>query len=335
MGEKIELLGLPRNRITESIRGQAGRCMYSVWLEQFKGYQGPGNTSLALGNGIHAALSWADLQQIEGNPRPSIERIQDNFGKMRDDGDPKQPLSMFEGALRIEIAKSEKYAHQPIIWEEGDTPASLVDEGRRMIATAEEKWAATLSPVASEWNVELTLKDKTWRVTGRLDLVNEEEGRFYLIDRKTGGKLKTIFDLVTSGQHTTYQKGWVDKGGKVDGLAIHSIQRPTKENPNGRAVTIGPIPPRTPEEIAAHLEDLANTVGMIRAGYFPKAHNWTICNGFCSHLETCEPKWYALKQKVDAEKKAEKARVAEEKQKEKDAKKSKTKKPAGEAPAAK
>lgn len=329
--ETIELLGLPRGRITESIRGQAGRCMYSVWLEQFKGVPSRGNTALSLGNGVHAALGWADVEQINGNPRPSIEEIQNYFGTMRDGWekmDPRQPLSQFDGAMKMEIAKTEKWSKLPIEWEEGDTPASLVDEGRRMILTAEEKWATTLSPIASEWNVEITLKDKGWRVTGRLDLVNEEEGKFYLIDRKTGGKLKTIFDLVTSGQHTTYQKGWQDKGGQVHGLAIHSIQRPTKENPNGRALTLGPIAPRTPEEIAAHLEDLENYVGMIRAGYFPKCHNWTICSGFCSHLEECEPKWYALKQKVDAEKKVEKERLRLEREEKK-----KTKS-AGKAPAA-
>lgn len=321
MAETIQLRDLPKGRITESIAGQAGRCMYQIFLQHVKGYPSRGNSGMSLGNGIHAGLQWADTEQIEGRPRPAIELIQDYYGKLLPNGDPKQPLSMIEGALRVEIAKTEKYTHLPIEWEDGDTPASLIEEGRRMIATHETEIGCHLSPVAAEWSFELTLPEEKWKVKGRLDLVDERDGKFCLIDRKTGGKLKTIFDLLCSGQFTTYQRAWLNEGGQVHELAIHSIQRPTKENPNGRAKIIGPLPPRTEQEMADRLEALSQFVGMIRAGYFPKCDNWMVCSGFCSFLEECKPNWYAFKKKFDAEKaiedeakRVEKERVKAEKE---------------------
>lgn len=284
MSELIELLPLPKDTFSESAAWQAAACTQAWKRQHIDKEPRRAKGKMILGAAIADAQNFANQEQLAGRPRPSADRIHQDY----------------RAALDLAIAKTEQYG-LGMKYENDDTKEKLVDDGCKLLALYESMVGRQLVPLLSEWKFEREFPDVAWRLTGRIDLYYEKEGRFILADGKVTAKRKNIQDLMTSGQFTTYQGALEEAGYKVDQIEFHNLVRPSPKFPAGRFYVI-PMEPRTPEQIQRRLENHNDRILQLRLGRYPTADDWKVCSG-CDYLETCRPEWAAVKEALAAEKK--------------------------------
>jgi hypothetical protein len=295
MSETIELIELPRNTVNNSAVSAMLACAYKFYLTQVRKFKQRGSSALVLGSAFHVGQEFANGVMLRGEDRPSPERIAD----------------MCRGAIPVEIAKSQKRTGVEIEWKEHDdgttdTAERLKDDVARMTVTYENEHGRNLQPVFAEREFVLRFEGTEWVFNGRIDVATKSG---VIIDYKTSGQKKGEITGYVDVQLTDYHIA-VDNGDDevqslvpaVTALEQHVVIRPSPKFPDGR-VQVLRVPPRSREQMAARLQNIATVVAQVRAGYFPRCDNWLLCS-WCGFLETCNPEWYAANKDIKARAKA-------------------------------
>jgi hypothetical protein len=264
---------LPGDRISFSAKNAWQTCGWKYNRSYILGARGDPSTSLVVGSAYHSGQQYAANEQIHGRPRPAIAVMQDYVGE----------------AVFQELTKAQNESRREIEWKEGESLDTLKSDAVRAFTTFERDRGHALEPETIEEYFRLEFENRKYLLTGKLDVWTRQH---FVRDFKLTRKKPHALNALMSDQLTGYQIWKESQGFKVAGLALdHIVLRKKDEE-----VVTQEVPPRTPEQIAAFLDDVDAVVRGIRAGCFPKVNNWQICS-WCQHLRECHPDWYEMTRK--------------------------------------
>jgi hypothetical protein len=290
-GEMIELFDLPKDHMSHSAEWVFLSCPKKYEYKYVLGLKERPSAPMLLGIAGHETLNWRMDQQIMSQA-PSLSQIH----------------AFFVERLPVDANELQQRSDHELDWGKKDSIQKLTDDGVRMLAVFEDVLAPAFRPVEVERAWEMELEGLSWKVQGRSDIKHLSpagEPRAILSDYKFRGRRPSKSAAKISTQLTLYQTAddaegnivrletAVAPGTEPTRLPIEALQEITLvRKAKSAEVHVSFSLPRTEDQKAERLQNMATVVQSIRTGYFPKCNDPQVC-GRCSFLELCHPDWAA------------------------------------------
>lgn len=232
------------------------RCPLQYKFRYIDGLKIPPVSALTLGKSIHSALEINYSQKIKTKEDLSVNQVKDLFSDLWE-ADVKETL-----------------------FEEGEKPGQVKDEGIGLITTYHKQVSPTIQPKVVEKEFELSFQNVDYTLKGKLDLVDNQD---IIIDHKTTKRSMQEENINTDLQLTCYSLAYRHALGLQEKALRFDVMVRTK-NPKIQQISTQ----RTQEDIDRFLKILAYVSTAIQKSIFYPNENY-FC-GVCGYRDLCK-KW--------------------------------------------
>jgi len=250
--DSLELADLPRGTLSYSAYSMYLRCPSQYMYRYLEGLKMPPASNLILGRGTHKGIEVGFNEHLQTGRHPKLAIVEQAAAEAIDEEFRQVPPSEIE-------------------WK--DDTIKLVN--------AYDPVRLSVLPESVEEPFELTLKDSSYKITGRIDLTTKENS---IVDLKTSARTPAEDVAEKSDQLNLYQVARQAMGKEPQTLEIHALVRKAKPE-----VKVFWSKPRTSEQSGALLQNIEKVSLLIRTGIFTKASEdafGTPCS-FCGYYELC------------------------------------------------
>ena len=282
MSEYVELTDLPRGHVSPSAMAKLARCPWSYRLRYVDDMKGPIGSNLIRGRCIHQALEWASVQQMREGRRPEATAVS----------------AYFRDIVPIEIVKAQDESGYPVEWhrtkgrklKDGagrapdavETVDTLLEAGISALHMYEMR-RPPYEPLLVEQKCTVEFEGLPWTLVVVPDLYTVDRR---LVDYKSVASAPSDNAAALSDQLTAGQIGLEQSGMPVDRLELHYLVLLKKE----MKLIVQECPPRTDEQKAAFLDNMAAIIRAARAGSFYRVNDTKTCS-WCEYRTQCNPIW--------------------------------------------
>lgn len=216
----------------------------------------PQASAITLGKSIHSALETNYSQKINSKEDLPVSKVAD----------------IFSDSWESDVKET--------VFEEGEKPGKVKDEGVNIIKIYQQGISPTIQPKMVEKQFELAFENVDYTLKGYIDLVDDKT---VIIDHKTTKRSMTQNAIDTDLQLTTYALAYrTFEGIKEQALRFDVMVR--NKTPKVQQLTTY----RTQEDINRFLKILAYVTKAIKSGIFYPNDNY-FC-GVCGYKDLCK-KW--------------------------------------------
>jgi putative RecB family exonuclease len=232
------------------------RCPLIYKFRWVDGLKVPPVSAITLGKSIHSALEMNYAQKIKTKEDLPVEEVTD----------------LFSDHWESEVKET--------VFEEGEKPGKVKDEGINIIKTYHQDISPTIQPKVVEKEFELAFENVDYTLKGYIDLI---DNKTIIIDHKTTKRSMNQNAVDTDLQLTAYALAYRTIEGKKEASLRFDIMVRNK-TPKIQQLTTT----RTQEDFNRFLKILAYVSKAINSGIFYPNENY-FC-GVCGYKELCR-KW--------------------------------------------
>jgi len=232
------------------------RCPAVYYYRYILGLHAPPTSNMMLGSAVHAA--------IEFNYRKKLESGKD------------LPL----GDVKEFFTANFNYSKGQVLWEPGEVPGKVMDEGVRMLELYHTELAPTITPTLVEQVFQVRFENCRIVFKGIIDLVTDGS---LIVDHKTSGRTPTAESIDKDLQATAYSLGLRYMRKTIEtGIAFDYIIR-CKQPKIVRFNTS-----RTQADIDNFLKLLGQVMTSVQAGIFYPNSTGQFCSAkMCQFWDEC------------------------------------------------
>jgi PD-(D/E)XK nuclease superfamily len=190
-------------------------------------------------------------------------------------------LDLFREAVRARLAAPGREQHGEALWWNGEGPDVVLEDGLAQLRVYLEQIAPTITPVAVEERLAMTLPSGL-EVVGYVDLVDDA---LRIRDSKFGADIPRGDDLLGEWQPVVYAALWhAHTGTWPQAFVLDVVARGRAKSPKPVVAQIEV--PITPALVAARLADFEAIAQEMQTGRFPRRPSTMHC-GKCVYKVPC------------------------------------------------
>lgn len=234
------------------------KCPAAYYFRYVMGVRTPSKSYMVFGTSLHAGIAYNLRKKIDSQVDLPLSEVQEFF------------------------SADWSYQKGQVLWEPGENPGKMKDEGVALLELYHTEVAPTIQPEIVEEMFEVKFEGVDYTFRGIIDLVDKTSG--FVVDHKTSRKTPFAEDVHKNMQLTAYALGNRVRTGVIEkGLRFDYIVR-------GRSPKIVSIATsRTDDDIQRFLRMLAQVTTAIRdERFYPNPSHPYCSQKLCGFWDMCE-----------------------------------------------